>query len=168
MFGRHWAILSNSITFFFLNSRLKKHIQMSETDNFIRIEMTALESAVEVIEGETLLWEEFLYSCPEDPSLKLCSGRSSSPDGAMSGMQGQQYPPQCLQGMLQEKMQTAVCSPFAPQELSYTRNGRLPCLPEQELVCGVFVIWMSAISYMVRSCSTLFRSSGSWLLNSHS
>lgn len=42
---------------------------MSETDNFIRIEMTAVESAVEVIEGETLLWKEFLYSLCEDPSL---------------------------------------------------------------------------------------------------
>ena len=48
---------------------LKTPIQMSETAIFSRIEMTAVESAVEVIESETLLWEEFLYPCPEDPSL---------------------------------------------------------------------------------------------------
>lgn len=46
------------LLFFFLNSKLKKHIQVSETDNFIKIEMTAVESAIQVTEGEILLWEK--------------------------------------------------------------------------------------------------------------
>lgn len=51
---------------------------MSETDNFIRIEMTAVASAVEVIEGETLLWEEFLYSLCEDPSLNSATEEAAA------------------------------------------------------------------------------------------
>lgn len=62
----------------------------------------------------------------------------------------------------------AVCSLFAPGELSSTRNAGLPCIPEQEWVCGALVIQMSTINYMVRSCSTVSHSGGSRLLNSRS
>lgn len=68
-----------SVTVLLFNSRLKKHIQVSDTDNFTKIEMTAVESTVQVIEGEILLWEEFPYSC-YDPSLNSAMEGSSSPD----------------------------------------------------------------------------------------
>lgn len=47
-----------SVTVLLFNSRLKKHIQVSDTDNFTKIEMTAVESAVQV-------------------RVRFCSGRSS-------------------------------------------------------------------------------------------
>lgn len=43
---------------FFFNLRLKKHIQISKTDGFIKIKMTTVRRAVQLIEGETLLWAD--------------------------------------------------------------------------------------------------------------
>lgn len=150
------------LLFFFLNSKLKKHIQVSETDNFIKIEMTAVE--IQVIKGEILLWEESPYSC-HDPSLNSTVEGSTAQTELCQECKASSILLSACRDAAGEK---AVCSLFAPGELSSTRNAGLPCIPEQEWVCGALVIQMSTINYMVRSCSTVSHSGGSRLLNSRS